>query len=104
MKELIRLVVLVVLVLFGLVLVFGFSVNGKIGSTEIDFSINGVPRYETVTYGDELYVLDRRTGEVRLLRQPGFRQLGKPFRKMEAGPPGPPPDPSAGRDSLEEVF
>ena len=80
------------LLIFSLVLVFGFSVNGKLGSREIDFSINGIPRYETLTLGRDVYVIDRRTGEAKLLISGGRSQLGKPFRKMRERPEGAVPE------------
>lgn len=86
--------------IFALVLIFGFSVNGKLGSTDIDFSINGIPRYETLTLGQEVYVIDRRTGEAKLLISGGHSQLGKTFRKMLERPEGSEDD--GGRDKRSE--
>lgn len=78
--------VLVGLTLAALVLVFGFSVNGKLGSSTIDFSINGAPRYETVSVEGELLLLDTRTGEMKLVKSGLGRQLGQTFPKMAAEP------------------
>jgi len=88
MKVFLKYLVIGSFLIFALVLIFGFSVNGKLGSTEIDFSINGIPRYETLTLGHEVYVIDRRTGEAKLLISGMHNQLGKTFRKMLERPQG----------------